>query len=266
MTPTTYAPDLATSWSRMRTDSPTLAEQLVTDDFRLWADTAPTSDTIVGPRELARLVTDEQERTKARITASIVAGDAQRVAFTWDATLPDGTVLTGIDVARVATDGRFAASWSIIGERRDTINTVPATGATPEATMQRVCAQWTEMWNGDGGLAHDLITDDFRIWFGTNQSADDSVLGPQAMENYVNNFHSQLGTVRFREEGDFVLDTARARAAVIWTVTLPPLARPEGVPGTGAFDLGGIDLFQFTGSRIARVWSITGTRPHTLPN
>lgn len=86
------------------------------------------------------------------------------------------------------------------------------------------------------------------------------------MENYVRLFRSQLGTVRFSEHGDFLLDTTHGRAAVIWTVSLPPEARPEGVPGHGEFDLGGIDLFQFADNHIDRVWSVTGTRPHTLPN
>ena len=270
-TPTTLDPmsspdELAASWSRMRTDRPALSAHLVGDRFRLWSDTRAESDALLGPADLELFLAEDRARTGARLSPGVVAGDNSRMAFTWDATFPDGTVLTGIDVNTLDADGCIATTWSVTGERANTLSVLDPPAPVARDVMNQGCADWTTMWNGEVERVHDLVTDDFRIWFGTHRSADDSIRGPAAMRTYVDRFRAQLPGVRFAEHSEFVLDTARGRAALTWTVTLPGRGAPDNPP-TGQpadLNLGGIDLFQFTDNRIAQVWSITGIRAHTL--
>jgi hypothetical protein len=278
--------ELAQAWCRMWNDEASLAHQLVTDDFRMWLGLSANGDAVSGPDGLARLVERYQHDQGVRFTPRLIvdggeAAGGGRLAYSWDAHFPDGSVRSGIDVYTLR-NGCVAENWSIVGERP---NTLPAdsagqTSADPTSASQEgadqntadqgnagvttspaevaaLCRDWSPMWNGQVGLAASIVSGDFRIWFGAARSAADDLVGPQALADYVRRHRDGRDGLRFAPHRDPVLDTQRQRAAFTWSARLPE-------PGGAERRVGGIDLFQMAGGRLSRAWSITGSRALTF--
>jgi SnoaL-like domain len=247
---------LPDTWCRMWNDDPKLAHELVSADFRMWFGGSDGADAVRGPDGLAAFVEDYRRIQGITFAPRIVAVDdsGARIAYSWDATFPDGSVRTGIDVSTV-DGGRVTGNWSVVAERRDILApwSGPAAPAS-SAAIAATCHRWTPLWNGELELAPEIVADDFRIWFGAVAPADDELVGPAAMADYVDRHRSGRPDLRFAEHGELVVDRVRQTAALTWSATVP-------VPGAADRTVGGIDLFGLAGGQLARVWSITGARP-----
>jgi hypothetical protein len=53
-------------------------------------------------------------------TRTLVIDGNERLAYTWDATRPDGTAVTGIDVC-VLQDGRVTLNWTVPAAERSAL-------------------------------------------------------------------------------------------------------------------------------------------------
>jgi hypothetical protein len=254
----TLNPDqLAQAWLAVWNEDPALAHGLATDEVRLWLGGTDAADALRGPGALERFVARYRDKQTVRFTPRVVLGDdsGKRLAYTWDAELADGTVLTGAD-AYTLRDGRISENWSLTGERQCVLapSPGPAGPGGSAADLERSCHAWPTMWNGQPELAADLVTPDFRIWFGAAASAADDLAGPDALAAYVTRHRARLPGLAFAEHRDLIIDTSRQRAAFTWTVTLPEVPEP----------VGGMDVLQFAGGRIDRAWSWTGKHAFTF--
>jgi hypothetical protein len=254
------AHDLVTAWCQMWNDDADLARELASDDFRVWFGRSDAGSAITGAGDLAQFVGRYQRDKGARFTPRLVVWDerAQRLAFTWDASFPDGSAVGGIDICDLR-DGLITRNWSVGGERPSTIPGLPAglpaSGSEASRTAAgALCEAWSPMWNGDTGLARELVTDDFRIWFGGQQVAADDLTGPDALAAYISRHREHRAGLRFAKHGAPVIDGTGQAAAFTWTASL---RMPDGE----SRQVGGIDLLQLSGGRFSRCWSVTGTAP-----
>lgn len=256
---------LTQQWCRMWNDDANLAHKLVTSDFRIWFGSSANGDGLNGADGLARFVDGYQRSRGNRFTPRLIVADeqAQRFAFTWDVALPDGSVVGGSDLG-VLRGGLIAELWSITGERAVAVPEEPVTAPEPagnadRAELDALCQAWSALWNGDTALAADVVTDNFRIWFGSRRfSAEgDAVTGPAAFAAFIRRFREGREGLTFAKHHVPVIDAAGRSAAFTWSATAP-------LPDGGQRTLGGIDVFQIAGRRFSRCWSLTGTRAFTF--
>jgi hypothetical protein len=121
-------------------------------------------------------------------------------------------------------------------------------------TIARLCDLWTPMWNGDTALAHTIVTDDFRIWFGAadGDPVRDDVRGPDEFGALIRRHLEARPGLTFAMHGEPVIDLESSRATIVWRAALPGRA------------LGGIDSFEVENGRFARCWSVTAGRDLTF--
>lgn len=120
MTTTTLTPEqIPSTWCRMWNEDASLAHALITDDGRWWSGVQAGPDALVGPSATEALVAGYQDEVGTTfVPRTLVIDGADRLAYTWDATRRDGTVITGADVC-VLRDGKVVRNWTIPGERQD---------------------------------------------------------------------------------------------------------------------------------------------------
>jgi len=118
--PTTAA-DLAAAWTRFWNGELDLAPGLLAAGFRIHfgAPSDPAvADGVHGPQAMAAFVARYREThgdVRFRVDGP-PAGERDRTAFLWSATLPDGREVSGIDLVTLA-GRRIAEVWSVTGAR-----------------------------------------------------------------------------------------------------------------------------------------------------
>jgi hypothetical protein len=116
--------------------------------------------------------------------------------------------------------------------------------------IAKLCELWTPMWNGDTALTKEIVTDDFRIWFGAadGDPERDALRGADEFGALIRRHLAKNPGLTFAVHGEPVIDLEGRRAAIVWRATLPGRA------------LGGIDSFELENGKFARCWSVTGGR------
>ncbi|MEV0060589.1 hypothetical protein [Nocardia sp. NPDC050718] len=123
---------------------------------------------------------------------------------------------------------------------------------TASTTADQLAARWTELWNTDPAIAHEVLTDDFRIRFAApTREFTDALRGPTDLADFVTGFRAQRPDVRF------VVDSAAsaeldAEGSGIFAVRWH--SERAGNP-----EHGGIDLMEAVAGRLHRIWSVGGT-------
>lgn len=105
---------LAATWCRMWNEEPALAHELMTDDCVQWAATTDVLDTVVGPAEQEAFITALHAGPVNVFVPRLYVIDGDVFAYLWDATLPDGTVMTGVDVNRLQ-GSLIHENWTFMG-------------------------------------------------------------------------------------------------------------------------------------------------------
>jgi len=247
MTDSAKIPD---TWCAMWSDDAALAHDLIAPGGRQWAGTAAGLDDVVGPAAAEQFVTVYQHRRGIRFAPrTLVIDGNERLAYTWDATLRDGTVLTGADVC-VLRDGQVADNWTIVGERRAPAPDVAGAGRATRAELAAAVAAWTPLWNGDTSRVADVVAPDVTIWLGRQPDGADEVRGPDALAAYVERFRAPRAGLVLATHREPVLDVERQTAAVLWTGTVD-----------GRAVAGGIDVLAMRDGRVAHAWTLVGKRP-----
>ena len=136
---------------------------------------------------------------------------------------------------------------------------------TDRAVTLRLCSLWTPMWNGETDLTREIVTEDFRIWFGGAEGdpARDDLCGPDEFAALIRRHLDARPGLTFALHGEPVVDVEGGRAAVVWTATLPApggSAQQLSDRRLGDRRLGGVDAFVVEDGRFARCWSVTGAR------
>jgi hypothetical protein len=172
------------SWCRMWSEDATLARELLGGDARQWSGVGERLDSVVGPAAMTEFVRTYQRNVGNTFAPrTLVIDGNERLAYTWDATRRDGTVVTGIDVC-VLRDGVVTLNWTVpAGERSDLPDgpgievlsadaraldraglTAVASGLYPwhgdlvvDVERQTVGGVWSD--GGVGGLAVIVVTD-----------------------------------------------------------------------------------------------------------
>jgi hypothetical protein len=132
------AEEIPAAWCRMWSADATLAHRLVADGARQWSGVRPGLDTVVGPAETEKFIARYQQDVGNvfRVRTLVIDG-SDRIAYTWDATRRDGTVVTGADVC-VLRDGLVLDNWTIpSAEGRSELPDGPGLAAVAEAPLTR---------------------------------------------------------------------------------------------------------------------------------
>lgn len=115
------------TWCRMWSEEPSLAYELIADNGRQWAARLTGLDRVVGPGPAEAFVTAYAERVGNTFQPRTLVLGGQLVAYTWDATKRDGSVVTGADF-NVLRDGKVIDNWTFAGPWRDARPDGPGTG------------------------------------------------------------------------------------------------------------------------------------------
>ncbi|MDL5157863.1 hypothetical protein [Actinomycetospora termitidis] len=223
-------PDLALRWCRMWNAEPTLAHELLTPDAVQWSGLTPGLDDLVGPEPTVPFMTRWAIDPGPRFTPRLAAADgAGWLAYCWDAVLPDGRILSGLDV-NALRDGRVAENWTIAGDRR-----ITAADPTPRSASRDVLL----------GVA--------RGW----ARGTEAVLAPDVV------LHSRLAEVGDVDGRDAVAAVLRARGAA--AVHREPIVDPDRgtatVMWTAPTGGNGLDLLVVRDDRVVDVRSFPAARP-----
>lgn len=239
---------LPAAWCRTWNEEPALALDLVADDARMWNGHSDMFDGVVGPAAFVAAITGYHESQGTRFaTRTLVVDGPDRLATTWDATLPDGTRLTGADVS-VLRDGRIVANWMVPGGRHAPLPDVTGTGGASRDEIAGLCTAWTSLWNGGTDRAAAVVVEDVAVWFG----GPDPLAGRAAFVAFVDGHRAARPGLHYALAGEPVVDVDRQTAAMLWTAT------------DDGRELGGIDVVALREGRFAAVWSVTAERALTL--
>jgi hypothetical protein len=148
-TPLTPA-EIPAVWCRMWSEDPALAHQLLTEDGRQSSLKTTGLDTVIGPQQAEDFVRWYRGERGIRFVPRTLAIDGtDRLAYTWDATFPDGTVVTGADVC-VLRDGLVAENWTVPAAERSTLPDGPGrpAGALDRDELQKLVAE-IHPWHRD---------------------------------------------------------------------------------------------------------------------
>ncbi len=117
-------------------------------------------------------------------------------------------------------------------------------------TIAKLCELWTPMWNGDTALTKEIVTGDFRIWFGAAEGDPDrdTMRGPDEFAALIRRHLDKNPGLTFAVYREPVIDTGAGRVAIVWRATLPGRT------------VGGIDSFELENGKFARCWSVTAGR------
>jgi hypothetical protein len=130
----------------------------------------------------------------------------------------------------------------------------------------RLWEQWTAMWNGDLALAERIVTDDFRIHFGSQESLHTERLrGPNQLAGFIGEHRAGYRTITYRTDVGPIVDlhrgadgTVSGHVACRWLVDAE--ADTDADAAGGPVTKGGIDVLRVVGDRVAETWSVTGAR------
>jgi predicted ester cyclase len=127
---------------------------------------------------------------------------------------------------------------------------------TPDPDLRRLYRRWLlELWNGDLGVAADLVTDDFVVHQArVDQAGSEGPRGPEAVVRMVREGHAPFDDLRFEIEVGPVVDgdlvAARWLGRGRYRDGIPGATAPPGTPVA----FGGTDLLRARGGRFAEYW------------
>jgi hypothetical protein len=236
-------------WCRMWNEDPSLAHEVMTDDCVQWSDHSAGLDAVVGPHRQETFVAGYRARHVNIFSPRILVDADDRFAYLWDVRKPDGQVLTGIDVNILKGDN-IQENWTFVAERRcEQPDPRPEpTGQADSATIEDLSQRWARLRNGRAELAAEIATGDFALFDGVNSAGD--VHGPaelaELIERQAHTDRLPVFTIHRRP----VVDSVRGSVALLWTAD----SRVDGGR------VGGVDLMTVRNGKLARAWSLTGTR------
>jgi hypothetical protein len=246
-----------TTWCRMWDEDPSLAHDLMSDGCVQWSAQREGLDSVVGPTEQEKFVTDYRARHVNVFSPRVLADAGDRFAYLWDVRTPEGQVMTGLDV-NVLRGDRVHENWTFVGQRHcdwpDPAPEPTGTPGTPEmpvsadrAAMDDLVRRWVRLREGEAALSEGVVSSDFALFCGESQDGD--VSGPAELAALIER-QAATGTT-FATHREPVVDLTRGHVALLRTTK----AAADDVT------VGGVDLLTVRDGEFARAWSLTGLRP-----
>lgn len=122
----------------------------------------------------------------------------------------------------------------------------------------RLWADWTDLWNGDLAVGPRMLTDDFRVVFGSATAAAsgaDDLVGGAATAEYIGSFRARYRYLRYRTEVGPIIGTD-GTAGYVSCRWIADAVDPDGTKRQVA----GHDILRVRGERVDFAWSVTGAR------
>lgn len=117
--------------------------------------------------------------------------------------------------------------------------------------------RWTALWNGDTGLAGEIMAPEFRLRYAqAGTEAFDEVRRPGELTDVIAGWHRKRPGLRFVAEGPAVVDIGLVDGAPQGTVARPYVASFVDDDGR-TVARSGTDIPAVTGGRITEVWSVS---------
>ncbi|HEY3504878.1 MAG TPA: hypothetical protein VGN37_19100 [Actinocatenispora sp.] len=134
---------------------------------------------------------------------------------------------------------------------------------TPADDARQVCVRlwdaWTDLWNGELGLGPQILTDDFRVGFGSATAAADGaddLVGGAATAGYIGAFRERYASLRYRTDVGPVVDADGTRPGHLACRWVADVVDRDGTTRQVA----GHDILRVRGDLIDHAWSVTGAR------
>jgi hypothetical protein len=232
-----------TVWCRMWSEDPALAHELMTDTCVQWSGQTAGLDAVTGPSEQERFVTSYRAQHVNVFAPRALVDAGRQFAYLWDVTRPDGSILTGADV-NVLRGDRIDQNWTFVSDRHDD-RPDPAPQPASEATLHDLARRWIAP--AEGEHAANIVSADFDV-FATGLEPDGG-RGPAALSRYLGWRRAGAGSTAVTLHREPVVDAGRGRIALLRT------------DRAGADASGGVDVLAVQDGRIAKAWSLSGTRP-----
>ncbi|MER7755911.1 hypothetical protein [Kitasatospora sp. NPDC097643] len=117
--------------------------------------------------------------------------------------------------------------------------------------------RWTAMWNGETGLAEQIMAPDFTLRYTqANTEAFDEVRTPEQLAGVVARWRASRQELDFAAEGEAVVDLAEVDGVVSGLVARPYRASFTDDEGA-VVARSGTDTLRITGGLITEVWSVS---------
>ncbi|MBO2454572.1 hypothetical protein J4573_46315 [Actinomadura barringtoniae] len=121
----------------------------------------------------------------------------------------------------------------------------------------RVFDDWTALWNRDLTLAEKIMAPEIRLRYAQPGSdAFDTIRHPKQLAERIDQFHETRPNLRYKAEGEAVVNLTMSDGGPTGLVTRPYLARHDydGKPHA----ISGIDMLRLENGLIVEVWSVSG--------
>ncbi len=117
-------------------------------------------------------------------------------------------------------------------------------------------ARWSELWaTGNLAIADDIVTADFVLH---DASSPTEIRGPEGLKRWVLESRQGVPDLNFKPRAAPLAGVDRV--AVEWTMRGTQTGRFLNLAPTGkSFDVDSVDIFRFSGSKIAENWSFWDT-------
>lgn len=117
---------------------------------------------------------------------------------------------------------------------------------------------WSAMWNGDRGLADQIMAPEFRLRY-AQPGADefDHIRHRDRLTEKISRFRQDRPGLSFAAEGEAVVDLELRGGLPHGKIARPYLARYTGETGR-ELRISGIDMLRVENGLITEVWSVSG--------
>ncbi|GGR14487.1 hypothetical protein GCM10010219_19120 [Streptomyces netropsis] len=117
--------------------------------------------------------------------------------------------------------------------------------------------RWTAMWNGDVGLAEEIMAPEFTLRYAqAGTEAFDDVRTPRQLADIITSWHRSRPGLRFAAEATAVVDLGFVDGAPAGLVARPYVASFADQDGR-TVARSGTDTLRVTGGLITEVWSVS---------
>lgn len=243
---------LMNTWCQMWSEDPALAHEVMSGRCTQWSGQTATLDTVVGPSQQEEFITAYRAQHVNVFTPRVLVDAGDRFAYLWDVTRPDGSMGTGMDL-NIVRDGLIEENWTFVTPQRlPGPDPEPSDSAGAAGVLDDMAARWVQVVAGRADLAPGLVSEDFRLLAGGDDSGH-GLRGPTAL----------IGSGHVRRDRpapvvtvhrDPVIDTRRGRIALLRTTS-----RATG----NADPVGGVDLLTVRDGRVTHAWSLPAIRAFT---
>ncbi|WP_326824943.1 ester cyclase [Streptosporangium sp. NBC_01639] len=124
----------------------------------------------------------------------------------------------------------------------------------------RIFELWSALWNGELGLAEQIMAPQFRLRYAQpGTDAFDQIRHPAQLAEMITQFQAARSGLHFAPDGEAVADVRLIDGVAHGKIARPYLARFTDETGRDLC-ISGIDMLRIEDGLITEVWSVSGGR------